>query len=52
MSLDAMSKKVIEISEMNSEATVYIDQMVISMIDMEEEMFEKILNNLILRIFR
>jgi MerR family transcriptional regulator, light-induced transcriptional regulator len=49
MSLDAMSKKVIEISEVNSETSVYIDQMVISMIDMEEEMFEKILSNLILR---
>ncbi|MEO7990491.1 MAG: MerR family transcriptional regulator [Chryseolinea sp.] len=49
MSLDAMNKKIMEISEVNSEATVYIDQMVVAMIDMEEEMFEKILSNLILR---
>ncbi len=49
MSLDSMSKKIMEMSEIHTEATVYIDQMVIAMIDMEEEMFEKILNNLILR---
>ncbi|HOX83251.1 MAG TPA: MerR family transcriptional regulator [Chryseolinea sp.] len=49
MSLDAMNKKVIEISEVQRDASVHIDQMVVAMIDMEEEMFEKILNNLILR---
>jgi MerR family transcriptional regulator, light-induced transcriptional regulator len=49
MSLDAMSKKVMEISEVQHEAAVHIDQMVVAMIDMEEEMFEKILNNIILK---
>ncbi len=49
MSLDAMNKKIMEISEVNLEATVYIDQMVVAMIDMEEEMFERILNNIILK---
>lgn len=49
MTLDAMSRKILEMSEVQNDSTVYIDQMVIAMIDMEEEMFEKILNNLILR---
>jgi DNA-binding transcriptional MerR regulator len=49
MSLDDMNKKVLEISELQNDKAVHIDQMVIAMIDMEEELFEKILNNLILR---
>ncbi len=49
MSLDAISKKVVEISEVHHDATVHIDQMVVAMIDMEEEMFERILNNIILK---
>jgi len=49
MSLDDMNKKVLEISELQNDNGVHIDQMVIAMIDMEEELFEKILNNLILR---
>jgi DNA-binding transcriptional MerR regulator len=49
MSLDDVNKKVLEISELQNDKGVHIDQMVIAMIDMEEELFEKILNNLILR---
>lgn len=49
MSLDDMNKKVLEISQLQNDKGVHIDQMVIAMIDMEEELFEKILNNLILR---
>jgi MerR family transcriptional regulator, light-induced transcriptional regulator len=49
MSLDDMYKKVLEISELQNDKGVHIDQMVIAMIDMDEELFEKILNNLILR---
>ena len=49
MSIDDMNKKVLEISELQNDKGVHIDQMVIAMIDMEEELFEKILNNLILR---
>lgn len=49
MSHDAIRKKILEISEAQHEAAVHIDQMVVAMIDMEEEIFEKILNNLILR---
>jgi len=49
MSLNDVNKKVLEISELQNDKGVHIDQMVIAMIDMEEELFEKILNNLILR---
>lgn len=49
MSLDDVNKKVLEISELQNDKGIHIDQMVIAMIDMEEELFEKILNNLILR---
>ena len=49
MSLADMNKKVLEISELQNDKTIHIDQMVVAMIDMEEELFEKILNNLILR---
>jgi MerR family transcriptional regulator, light-induced transcriptional regulator len=49
MSLEDMNKKVLEISELQNDKTVHIDQMVVAMLDMEEELFEKILNNLILR---
>ncbi|HEX6226126.1 MAG TPA: MerR family transcriptional regulator [Chryseolinea sp.] len=49
MSLDDVNKKVLEISELQNDKAVHIDQMVIAMIDMEEELFEKILNNLIRR---
>jgi MerR family transcriptional regulator, light-induced transcriptional regulator len=49
MSLDEVNRKVLEISQVHNDATVHIDQLVIAMIDMEEEMFEKILNTMILR---
>ena len=49
MSLDDMNKKVLELSELEHSRDVHIDQMVVAMIDMEEELFEKILSNLILR---
>jgi MerR family transcriptional regulator, light-induced transcriptional regulator len=49
MSLDDMNKKVLEISQLQNDKGIHIDQMIIAMIDMEEELFEKILNNLILR---
>jgi methanogenic corrinoid protein MtbC1 len=44
-----MNKKVLEISDLHNDTAIHIDQMVIAMIDMEEELFEKIFNNLILR---
>lgn len=49
MSLDDMNKKVLEISDLQNDKGAHIDQLVIAMIDMEEELFEKILNGLILR---
>lgn len=49
MSLDEMNKRVLELSEVRNDVTIHIDQLVMAMIDMEEEAFEKILNTLILR---
>jgi DNA-binding transcriptional MerR regulator len=49
MTLEEMNRRVLEIAEIKNEATVHIDQLVLAMIDMEEEQFEKILNRLILR---
>jgi len=49
MTLEEMNQKVLEISELRNDALIHIDQLVVAMIDMEEEMFEKILNSLILR---
>jgi DNA-binding transcriptional MerR regulator len=49
MTLAEMNRKVLEISDVKSDTNVYIDQLILAMIDMEEEAFEKILNTIILR---
>jgi DNA-binding transcriptional MerR regulator len=49
MTLAEMNRKVLEISEVKSDTSVYIDHLILAMIDMEEEAFEKILNTIILR---
>jgi DNA-binding transcriptional MerR regulator len=49
LSEEELNKMVIDLSEQRSDTAIHIDQLVISMIDMEEEQFEKILSNLILR---
>jgi MerR family transcriptional regulator, light-induced transcriptional regulator len=49
MSSDQMNQKVLELSESKNDTAIHIDQLVIAMIDMEEEGFEKIINTLILR---
>src|SRR5687768_15540538 len=49
MSLDEMNRKVLELSERKNDIGIHIDQLVLAMIDMEEEAFEKTLNTLILR---
>lgn len=49
MSSAEMNQKVLEISELKNDLSIHIDQLVVAMINMEEEGFEKILNNLILR---
>ena len=49
MTLEDMYSRVMEISELKNDAAIHIDQLVVAMIDMEEEAFEKTLSNLILR---
>jgi MerR family transcriptional regulator, light-induced transcriptional regulator len=49
MTLDEMNQRVLELGQSNNDISIHIDQLVIAMIDMEEEAFEKTLNNLILR---
>lgn len=49
MTFEEMNRKVLEISEIRNDVTIHIDQLVIAMIDMEEEVLEKILSNFILR---
>jgi MerR family transcriptional regulator, light-induced transcriptional regulator len=49
MSFDELNRKVLELSEHRNDISIHIDQLVVAMIDMEEEAFEKILNTLILR---
>lgn len=49
MSMAEMNRKVLEISEVKSDTSVYIDQLILAMIDMEEEAFEKVLSTIILR---
>src|SRR6185436_6119767 len=47
MSLTEISDKILVLSEAKTEAHIYIDQLVVSMVDLDEEKFEKILNKLI-----
>lgn len=49
MSSDEMNRKVIEITETKPETNVHIDQLVIAMVELDEEKFEKTLSGLILR---
>jgi DNA-binding transcriptional MerR regulator len=49
MSLDEMNRKVLEMSELHNDAAVHIDQLVLAMIGLEEELFEKNVNTVILR---
>jgi DNA-binding transcriptional MerR regulator len=49
MSSDEMNRKIIEISETKPEASVHIDQLVLAMVELDEEKFEKTLSGLILR---
>jgi DNA-binding transcriptional MerR regulator len=50
MSQEGISDKIFEISESKSEADIYVDQLVVAMVDMEEDQFEKILAGLIRKI--
>lgn len=49
MTLEQMNQKILELSQLKNDAAIQIDQLVVAMVDMEEEAFEKILNNIIIR---
>jgi MerR family transcriptional regulator, light-induced transcriptional regulator len=49
MSHEEMNTKILELSEQKSEAAIFIDQLIVAMVDLDEERFEKTLSNLILR---
>jgi DNA-binding transcriptional MerR regulator len=49
MTHDELNRQVLQLTEHTSDISVHIEQLVVAMIDMEEEAFEKILNTLILR---
>lgn len=49
LSLDDLNKKVSELSETQGSIEIYIDQLVLAMIDLEEEKFEKQVADLILK---
>jgi len=47
MSAEEISRKILDMSEAKPEADLYIDQLVVSMVDLEEGRFDKILTTLI-----
>lgn len=49
MSIEEMNSKVMELSTSTSEAAIHIDQLVIAMVELDEEKFEKTLSGIILR---
>ena len=49
MSAADMNDRILQITEKKNEAFVHIDQLIVAMMDLEEEGFEKILGNLTLR---
>jgi len=49
MSHDELNRQVLQLTEHTTDISVHIEQLVVAMIDMEEEAFEKTLNTLILR---
>ncbi|HEY9005845.1 MAG TPA: MerR family transcriptional regulator [Ohtaekwangia sp.] len=49
MTTDEVNQKVLEFSEAKNDVAIHIDQLIVSMIDMAEESFDKKLSNLILR---
>lgn len=49
MSEDEIVRKILELSESHTEASIYINQLIVAMVDLDEEIFEKILSGLFLR---
>ncbi|MBL7857023.1 MAG: MerR family transcriptional regulator [Cyclobacteriaceae bacterium] len=49
MSGDEISNKIIELSQSQHDASIHIDQLIVSMVDLDEEKFEKTISGLTLR---
>jgi DNA-binding transcriptional MerR regulator len=49
LTLEEINQRVVELSEVKDSIDIYIDQLVLAMIDMEEEQFEKLLSSLTLK---
>jgi len=49
MSQDEIKHKVLELSEQKTDASIFIDQLIVAMVDMDEDRFEKSLSGMILR---
>ena len=49
MSAADINERILQIAELKNDSAIHIDQLIVAMMDMEEEGFEKILGNLILR---
>ncbi|MBP9925124.1 MAG: MerR family transcriptional regulator [Cyclobacteriaceae bacterium] len=49
MSLDELNAKVVELSHGQHETSIFIDQLIVGMVDMDEEQFEKQLGHLIMK---
>ncbi len=49
LSLAEINQQVVELSESKNDIDIYIEQLIVAMIDMEEEVFEKLLGSLTLK---
>lgn len=49
MTAEEINGKILEISEHKTDTVIFIDQLIVAMVDLDEEKFEKILSGLILR---
>jgi len=49
MTDEEMNQRIVELSESKKEAAIHIDQLVIAMVELDEEKFEKILSGIVLR---
>jgi DNA-binding transcriptional MerR regulator len=47
MSVEEINTRILDINESKSETSIYVDQLTVSMIDMDEESFERILSKVI-----
>ncbi len=49
MTAEQINGKILEFSEQKSDTAIFIDQLIVAMVDLDEEKFEKVLSGLILR---